>query len=292
MNLHDNGLGVRWSIGDVSDDGFEALQLSVWGAHRLFGPQAAYVVCVHDATVAEAQAKTGGVPDGVRWQHVERHLPAEISDRIADEADAREIGWKLSPIRLFPDRFELSLDNDCILWELPVTIATWLGDNHPTRCLLTEDVRVCSGKFAGDSPAPLNTCIRGLPPGFDLEAALAAELARVDGHLVSELDELGLQVAALSRDEPPCVVPVTDVTICSPFPPHHLAVGRCGAHFVGISAKEITSVAGKSDDEEIEHRRAHWRTHRQRLFELVGLVPKHDAKDSMRGSTPDPRSGV
>lgn len=276
MNLHDNALGVRWSIGDVSDDGYEALQLSVWGAHRIFGPRAAYVVCVHDATIAEVQAKTGGVPDGVRWQHVQRHLPQPIAERISGEDDAREIGWRLSPPRLFPDRFELSLDNECILWDLPVTIASWLDDAHPSRCLLVEDVSVRSGKFAGESPTPLDACIRGLPPGFDLEAALVDELARTEGNLVSDLDEVGLQVAALSRHEPPCVVPLTDVTVCSPFPPHHLALGRCGAHFVGIDAKRITSVAGKSDDEETEHLRAHWRHHRQRLFELVGLVRERE----------------
>ena len=31
-------LGVRWTTGDASARGFEALRLSLWGAFRLFGP--------------------------------------------------------------------------------------------------------------------------------------------------------------------------------------------------------------------------------------------------------------
>jgi len=278
VNLQDTALGVRWSIGDVSDDGFESLQLSVWGARRVFGERTTYEVCVNTLTIDEARARTGVLPEEVRWRQVERELPSWLAARIGSDADARDVGWKLVPLRSFPDRFELSLDNDCILWEMPVTIAAWLADNHPSRCLLVEDVRLCSGRFAADHPEPRNACIRGLPPGFDLGAALADELDRVPGNLASELDELGLQIAAVSRHEPPCVVPVADVTICSPFPPHHLAVGRCGAHFVGINAKQIDRPGrerkddSSRDDGSTEHLREHWRRHRQRLFELVGLA--------------------
>jgi hypothetical protein len=278
---NDTALGIRWSIGDVSDDGFEALQLSVWGAQRVFGERAAYVICLNTVPLEDARARTGVLPDGVRWQSVQRELPQFLAERIGSDADARDVGWKLAPLRLFPDRFELSLDNDCILWDMPVTIATWLDDNHPARCLLAEDVRVCSGRFAAEHPEPRNPCLRGLPPGFDLGAALADELARVPGMLASELDELGLQVAALSHHEPPSVVPVADVTICSPFPPHHLALGRCGAHFVGINRKppaesEMAAQRGDGpsrDPGDTEHLRQHWRRHRLRLFELVGLAP-------------------
>jgi hypothetical protein len=298
VNLDDTALGVRWSIGDVSDDGFEALQMSVWGARRLFGPRTAYEICVNTLSVAEARAKTGVVPDEVRWRHVERELPPWLVARIGTESDARDVGWKLVPLRLFPDRFELSIDNDCILWDMPVTLAAWLTDNHPTRCLLAEDVRLCSGRFAADHPEPRNTCIRGLPPGFDLGAALAEELDRVPGHLVSELDELGLQIAALTRDEPPCVVPVADVTICSPFPPHHLALGRCGAHFVGINAKQLDRPGrdkkddASHDDNSTENFREHWRRHRQRLFELVGLAPPAVGDGRMHRSVPDTSYGA
>jgi hypothetical protein len=56
--------------------------------------------------------------------------------------------------------------------------------------------------------------------------------------LSSELDEQGLQVAAL-RETQPHVVKIEEVTICSPFPPHLNYLGRCGAHFVGLNMREI-----------------------------------------------------
>ena len=39
-------VGIRWTIGNVSTRGFEALRLSIWGAWKAFGPDAIYVVCV------------------------------------------------------------------------------------------------------------------------------------------------------------------------------------------------------------------------------------------------------
>src|SRR5574338_1333205 len=47
-------LAVRWTVGDVSDEGFTALQLSIWGAWKAFGwkdkdldgrPRRAFTVC-------------------------------------------------------------------------------------------------------------------------------------------------------------------------------------------------------------------------------------------------------
>jgi hypothetical protein len=56
-------LGVRWTIGDVSPQGFAALRLSIHAAVRLFGPDTAYAVCVNTITPDEAQRRTGTVSD-------------------------------------------------------------------------------------------------------------------------------------------------------------------------------------------------------------------------------------
>ena len=154
------------------------------------------------------------------------HLGAGLAEGVA---------WKLAPLRLFPDRHELALDNDCILWAMPPAMQAWLDD--PDGCLLAEDAVPALGQFG-----PLlgglarNTGLRGLPPGFDLEAALASVLREHPLQLNSELDEQGLQVAALAGRRTH-VVPLEDVAICSPFPPHAAAPGRCGGHFVGLNVK-------------------------------------------------------
>ena len=88
--------------------------------------------------------------------------------------------------------------------------------------------------------------------------------------LESELDEQGLQIAALSLDKPPLVVTLEEVTICSPFHPHIPHLGRCGAHFVGINARHIPwSYYGQPATE----LRQHWQEHRAELYRRVGLEP-------------------
>jgi hypothetical protein len=109
----------------------------------------------------------------------------------------------------------------------------------------------------------------GIGPDFDFEAALKAVLRRKPVLLESELDEQGLQIAALSLQKPPLVVGLEEVTICSPFYPHLPYLGRCGAHFVGINVRNIPwSYYGQPAT---ELRLKHWRDNRAELYRRVGL---------------------
>jgi len=263
-------LAVRWTLGDVSRFGFDALRLSIWGARRLFGDDATYTVCVNSISVEQAQALTGDVPPGIRWRDVSRELSNVVAPHL-DHGMAEGVGWKFAPLRLHRDCHELALDNDCILWETPPVMREWLARQRV--CLVAEDVRPGFGQFAsfcGD--APRNLGIRGVPPGFDLEAAIRRMLERHPVTLTSELDEQGLQVAALSQDGAPLVVHTSDVTICSPFPPHQPELGRCGAHFVGLNAKRLPW--SRDGREASEYVADHWRRHRGAICERLGLPPE------------------
>ena len=231
-------IGVRWTIGDVSALGFHALRFSLWGALSVFGPNAEYVVCVNTLPVEVARERTGPVPEAVRWYDATGQLPGLLREHL-DGGMAEGVGWKFAPLRLFPDHYEIALDNDCILWELPPSLGAWLDRARPDGCVLAQDVRACFGQFASFcGPEPRNSGIRGLPPRFSLEQALASMLREHPVRLSSELDEQGLQVAALSRSGPLAVVPLEEVAVSSPFPPHLAEPGRSGVHFVGINAAE------------------------------------------------------
>lgn len=233
------GLGIRWTIGDVSEHGFVALRLSILGAFRLFGPAAAYRVYVNSIPLDRARRLTGEVPKEVEWRDSGSQLPAFLRERL-DHQMAEGVAWKFSPLQAFPERFELALDNDCILWELPAGLREWLADPQQKRCLIAADVKPCFGRFAhlaGNKPR--NSGIRGVPPSFDLEASLRRILREFPEDLDSELDEQGLQVAAVSSEREPLVVQVDEVSICSPFPPHLAGLGSCGVHFVGLNAKSL-----------------------------------------------------
>ena len=204
-------LVVRWTIGDVRERGFEMLRLSIACAYQLFGPLAKYLVCVNSVSVREALARTGEVPGAVEWREVTRADVPEVFKPYLDTTLMEGMGWKLVPLRTFADRYELAIDNDCILWGLPEAIRRWLASSH--GCVFAEDVERCLGGFdLFCPPGAFNAGIRGLCPGEDLEQALkvvlrsaaAASGGRVQLH--SEIQEQGLQAAAGGRLRPRCLV--------------------------------------------------------------------------------------
>jgi hypothetical protein len=268
---------VRWTIGDVSERGFEALRLSILGAMGIFGTDAQYAVCVNTVGVDGAKAAAGDIPVEVEWIDADRLVPAWLREHLDDRV-ADGVAWKFAPVRLFPDRWEIALDNDCILWRSPGAIERWLSDSAGSGCVLAADVRACFGQFetmCGPPfpPAARNTGIRGLPPGFDLERMLretlrAAETERGERVVLrSELDEQGWQTAALLRAGQVLTVSLEDVTVCSPFHPHLPHLGRCGAHFVGLNGRHIPwAYFNRPADALLAE---HWARHRDALEQNV-----------------------
>jgi hypothetical protein len=197
-----------------------------------------YAVCVNSVSLEHARLRLGEMASRVELLHVTREdVPVSIRDHF-DDGMAEGVAWKLAPLRVFPESWELSFDNDVILWEMPPGIRRWLERQDHEQCLLAEDARALYGEFAPFcGPEPRNAGIRGLPPRFPLQESIERLLPQIPSRLNSELDEQGLQVAAMSTYCPPEVVSIDDVTICSPFPPHRRELGRCGAHFCGLNAR-------------------------------------------------------
>jgi hypothetical protein len=261
-------IGIRWTIGNVSVEGFEALRLSIWGAVNVFGSTAAYAVCVNSVPLELAKRLTGTLPAGIAWMDVTGCLPEWIRSHL-DQEMAEGVGWKFAPVRIFPDRYEVALDNDCILWSMPAALRAVLTV-EPDSCIIAEDVRCCFGQFTDlCGSEPRNSGIRGTPAGFDLEAALRDTLHRRHCLLVSESDEQGLQVATLQGHGNLLAVHTSEVSICSPFPPHSPGLGTCGAHFVGLNSRNLPwEYQGRPAS---QVRREQWRKHLPALYQLVGL---------------------
>jgi hypothetical protein len=267
-------LAVRWTIGDVRERGFEMLRLSIACSFKLFGPLARYLVCVNSLSLAEARERTGSLPVVVEWCEVTRADVPEVLRAYSDESLIEGMGWKLVPLRTWPERYELALDNDCILWDLPEGMRQWLQSEDGS--LFAEDVERCLGSFdAICPPGALNGGIRGLAPGEDLGESLEAvlqETSRAAGirlQLISEIEEQGLQAAAVCRMHPLFLVTTTEVSICSPFWPRSPKLGTCGAHFVGMNTRHIPwNYYDRPADIWLEE---HWRRHRPMLYEKAGL---------------------
>ncbi|MGN6110904.1 MAG: hypothetical protein ACTHU0_37735 [Kofleriaceae bacterium] len=260
-------LGIRWTIGDVNPRGFAALRLSVWGAWRLFGAAARYRIHVNTIDVETARARTGELPTSVEWECVHPVIPRCLAAHL-DPSMAEGVAWKLLPLRAFPDDHELALDNDVVLWDMPIAVNNWLSGQ--AEFLLAEDVRAAFGRFSDlCGEHPINTGMRGLPPGFELDEALAGVLAQRPGVMTSELDEQGLQVAALIASGMTAIVTLDDVTICSPFPPHVPHLGRAGAHFVGLNTRRLGFEWNGRAAEEV--RAEHWDAHAREVARRVGV---------------------
>ena len=259
-------IGIRWTVGDVSPAGFEALHLSLWGMWRLFGRNAQYLVYVNTIPLRDAIKSTGEIPSEVRWRDATGLVPGWLRAHVSPEM-AEGVAWKLAPIRSFPESYELSLDNDVILWALPAAIERWLISGTRETCLLAADLTPALGQFASlCSDRALNSGIRGLPPGFDLETRLRDTLAQSGVTLQSELDEQGLQAATLLKTRLG-VVSTEDVSICSPFPNHQQHLGACGAHFVGLNPNRSPWILdGRFAHEVI---REFWQARKDRLRALT-----------------------
>jgi hypothetical protein len=245
------------------------LRLSILGARRIFGPDARYGVCVNSLPLETAQARVGEAARLVEWHLSHGCIPDFLRQRLGNEL-AEGAAWKFAPLLLFPDRYEIALDNDCVLWEAPRAIERWIAQEHGTlSCVLAEDMAPCFGWFAPlCGPEPRNTGIRGLPPGFDLEAALTSVLMRLpEIRVAGEVDEQGLQVAALSRAS--LIVTTEEVTICSPFHPHVRRLGTCGAHFVGLNMRDPRSQYG-CDQAALDSIAANWDGFHSRVEEAIG----------------------
>jgi hypothetical protein len=267
-----SNLAVRWTIGNVRDRGFELLRLSIACAYNLFGPRAAYVVCVNSISAQEACVRTGILPIEVEWRQTTLDdLPDWLRPHL-DENFAEGTGWKLAPFRLCPERYVLALDNDCILWKLPEAIERWL--QSPGGVLIAEDVQRYLGRFDYlCPPGAFNSGIRGLAPAADFEAALRSVLHEAASScngpcIASEVDEQGLQVAAIFRMQPAFLVKKTEVSICSPFWPRSLEFGSCGAHFVGMNTATLPwNYFDRPAEEWLDE---HWNRHRPALYSIAG----------------------
>jgi hypothetical protein len=235
----------------------------------VFGPGAGYTIVVNSMEVDDARERVGEVPNAVRWMAASGRMPGWLAPHV-DEGLAEGKAWKFDPLQIYPHRWEIAFDNDCILWQMPPSIRRWLDEGDRERCLIAADVVAMHGRFGRlDDDEPRNGGIRGIPPGFDLEGTLSAILAGHPGVMTSELDEQGLTVAATSRRKRPVVVSVEEVAITSPFHPHLPEPGTCGAHFVGLNDRWLPW--SYYDRPATECVREHWARHRDTLYARVGI---------------------
>jgi hypothetical protein len=143
-------IAIRWTIGNVSAEGFQALRFSILGTWKIFGPSALYAVCVNSVEISRARELTGEVPTAIQWLRISRNdIPPFLRDHL-DGGMSEGVGWKFAPVRLFPEYHELSLDNDCILWSAPDGLKRWL-ENPGGRLIARRTFAAVLENFPNDA---------------------------------------------------------------------------------------------------------------------------------------------
>jgi len=140
--------------------------------------------------------------------------------------------WKLVPPRLDLNRHEIIMDNDVLLFKPLEEIEEFLAGN---KFLTTEAYR---RSYSIDYDAlirqdfNINVGIIGMPPGFDMEAAINEKLQRG----WSEFFDDQSIVAAILQDQDTIVVSKQKIVVA--FGDTFYAKGTHGVHLVGLNSGE------------------------------------------------------
>ena len=214
---------VRWTIGPVSDSGFQSLGLSITSFLHFY-PHVEPIVCFNCQ------------PDKISWlpDHILRYDQSRHQD---DEIKPIGVAWKLYPPRLAPERHELFIDNDVVFLEpIPEIDQFFNGD----ITLLLQGLSRNYGRYEKHVPPGycINSGIFGCPPGFNLN-----KYVKFFGGIAWEenvanrsktFDEQGIVALALLQYKKFAIIPDTSVTNCE----MKLINGK-GLHFVGVNRNKF-----------------------------------------------------
>jgi len=220
---------ARWTIGDASQAGYEALYLSIASFQHLY-PDAKIVIC-HNCPINNLETIVA------RFPTAKFH---DQSQYLQSRCPPMGVAWKLYPPRLAPDDHEICIDNDVILLDRIPEIDTFLqGD----CTLLLEGSSRNYGRFETYVPPGycINSGVYGMPPKFNFQKYVNFysgdqwEVNAFGPHAASKtFDEQGLVAIALLSYRKFAIIKETSVTNCET----HLIQGK-GLHFVGVNRSQF-----------------------------------------------------
>jgi hypothetical protein len=225
---------VRWTIGPVSDIGFEILNDSINFFTEAY-PEFDYFICYNKIDLNKIKIKK---KHKISFIFQEEFLPPCLltpPDNNLEEASG--CGWKLVPPRLRIGALELFIDNDIIIRNRMPSIDKWLSLKN--YGLISEGLnrKRMFGKFDNFIPSHIRACagLFGLPVNFDFNK----QIKYYSSHIASSLggyDEQGLTVASIVNIGKYIMVPLSSLYISEDHVPFPEKIPD-GIHFVGANRK-------------------------------------------------------
>ena len=218
---------LRWTIGPVSESGFQCLSMSVRMAKKIY-PEFDRVIC-HNQLNADQLRFINQLEANTINQHDHiHHLPYP--------PEGETVHWKLFPPRVSPDTHEICLDNDVVLLDRIYEIDKFL--EYDDKFLSYQGLHSIYGQHDKTvSPGiNINSGIYGLPPRFDFQG----EIENIIKPWEDKFDEQGIVATIIHRNEhfmiSQCVIPIIEKWMpISYFSKNKMCKGF---HFVGLNYQE------------------------------------------------------
>ena len=220
---------ARWTIGPVTQAGFECLSLSI-ASFCLHHPDTQIVVC-YNCPLNNLENLVGLFPHATLVNQAQ-YLEADIPPM--------GVAWKLYPTRLYPKDHELCIDNDIVFVKPLEEIERFYEGDHT---LLLEGANRNYGQFAQHVPQPycINSGVYGMPPHFRLQKYFDFyvkdewKLNAFGRHAANKtFDEQGLVALALLSNPKFDIISAETLTNCE----KQLIWGRA-LHFISLNRNQF-----------------------------------------------------
>lgn len=225
---------VRWTLGPVSDLGYEVLLESIKNFALIY-PEFDRVVCFNNIDkkklkIFEKHAEI--------IEQKESFLPCAVMPPEPMTDRATGCGWKLAPPRLRPNGLELFLDNDLIIFSKIEEIDKWISSNR--HGIITEGKWRLFGAFQNFINEKHKLCagLFGLPPFFNFYRNIQYFYSYFNKPL-GAFDEQGLSAAIVSNMKNFYIVPIKKLRIVENHDelPDIFKEKIAGIHFVGANRR-------------------------------------------------------
>ncbi|RTK95658.1 MAG: hypothetical protein EKK64_06180 [Neisseriaceae bacterium] len=210
---------IRWTVGPVSNNGFECLNHSFKMLYKLYGDSFKYLVCYNNLT--DAQVKN--LPP------VERINQNKITNKIPINFPKKNPAWKLYSPRFNMNGYEILLDNDVVIYEDIFTEIL----KEDTICVTEAIARSYSKTYIELIPEGfnINSGFICLPPFYDFQNEIIKEIKNLEiKEWKNFFDEQSLVAITLSKQNTK-IISIEDIFVCY----NELKKGKYGLHFVGLN---------------------------------------------------------
>lgn len=211
---------ARWTIGNVTKNGYECLFKSIESFTKLYDVD---VLICYNCELSKIENCNFNLFDQNQYANIAKIKPIGVS-------------WKLYPPRIDSFRHEIVIDND-IVFESKVPEIDYFFENDCT--LLLEGDSRTYGRFENHVPNgyQINSGIYGMPPNFCLKKYVEFycnedwQINAFGQHEGNKtFDEQGLIALSLLDYKKFCIIPAKSITNCE----KQLVLSK-GMHFISLN---------------------------------------------------------